>query len=69
MSTGPGLPVEAMWKASLNTRGRSSTDFTRKLCLVKDSQAPVMSASWNTSRPSCSKFTWPVMATMGMESI
>ena len=36
---------------------------------MKDSQAPVMSASWNTSRPSCSRLTWPVMAMMGMESI
>ena len=37
--------------------------------MVKEWQAPVMSASWNTSRPSCSRFTWPVMAMRGTESI
>ena len=29
MSTGPGLPVEAMKKASAMTRGSSSTERTR----------------------------------------
>ena len=29
ISTGPGRPVEAMWNASMNTRGMSSTFVTR----------------------------------------
>ena len=29
MTTGPGLPVEAIWNASLNTRGKSLTFFIK----------------------------------------
>ena len=30
---------------------------------------PVMSVSWNASEPSIASATWPVMQTIGMESI
>ena len=30
---------------------------------------PVTSVSWKASRPMAGRGTWPVMATMGMESI
>ncbi len=50
-STGPGRPVEAMWKASAIVRGMSSGSVTRKLCLVIGIVMPRMSASWKASVP------------------
>ena len=50
-STGPGRPVEAMWKASTMVRGMSSGSVTRKLCLVIGMVMPEMSASWKASVP------------------
>ena len=50
-STGPGRPVEAMWKASAMIRGMSSALVTRKLCFVTGNVMPTMSASWNASVP------------------
>ena len=50
-STGPGLPVEAMWKASAMVRGISAASVTRKLCLVIGMVMPRMSASWKASVP------------------
>ncbi len=55
-STGPGRPVEAMWKASAMVLGMSSALVTRKLCLVIGMVMPAMSASWK--RPSRSA-DWP----------
>ena len=43
--------------------------FTRKLCLVQERVMPNVSASWNASLPISLVETWPVMATIGMESI
>ena len=69
MSTGPGLPVRAMWNASTMMRGRSFTSFTRKLCLVMGRVTPQMSASWKASLPMTAVLTWPVMQTIGMPSM
>ena len=46
----------------------SSARVTRKLCLVMGRVMPVMSISWKASVPRTLEETWPVMATMGMES-
>jgi len=67
--TAPGRPVWAMWNASAIIRGMSSPWETRKLCLVIGIVMPEMSASWKPSVPMSAVPTWPVMATMGTESI
>ncbi len=68
-STGPGRPVEAMWKASAIRPGMSAGSVTRKLCLVTGIVMPRMSASWKASVPIIAALTWPVMATIGTESM
>ncbi len=68
-STGPGLPVRAMWNASLMVLAMSFTSLIRKLCFVHDLVMPTMSASWNASLPTRSVVTCPVKTTMGMESM
>lgn len=67
--TGPGRPVEAMWKAWAMTRGMSSALVTRKLCFVIGMVMPTMSASWKASVPIALDATWPVIATSGTESM
>src|SRR5688572_758832 len=67
--TGPGRPVVAMWNASLITRGMSYGSLTSQLCLDTGMVIPVTSASWNASLPMNDRFTWPVTATIGTESI
>ena len=69
ISTGPGLPVEAMKKASAITRGNSSTERTRKLCFVTLRVMPVVSASWKASVPIKLMPTCPEMTTRGTPSI
>ena len=68
-STGPGRPVPARWNASAIVRGMSSTDCTRKLCLVIGMVMPTMSASWKASVPIDAVGTCPVIATSGTESM
>ena len=68
-STGPGRPVDAMWKADANTCGMSAALVTRKECLVMGMVMPTMSASWKASVPMKALCTCPVMATMGTESM
>ena len=68
ISTGPGRPLRAMWNASLNTRGMSSTSDTSHECFTIGIVMPVMSASWNASVPIRYVCTWPVMHTSGVES-
>ncbi len=59
----------ATWKASAIAAGIRSTSVTSSLCLVIGSVMPVMSASWNASVPIRLVPTWPVMATIGTESM
>ena len=68
-STGPGRPVSAMWNAALMAIGMSAALVTRKLCLVIGKVMPLMSASWKASVPMEVDATWPVIATMGTESM
>src|SRR6478736_4352473 len=60
-STGPGRPVEAMWKASARVRGMSAGSVTRKLCLVIGIVMPRMSASWKASVPIAALGTGPLL--------
>ncbi len=69
MCTGPGRPVDAMWNASRMIGPMSLPSFTRKLCLVHGRVIPTLSASWKASLPIRCVGTWPVKATMGIESI
>ncbi len=68
-STGPGRPVEATWKAWCTYSGIWRGSVTAKECFTKGSVAPRMSASWKPSVPISSVRTWPVMKTVGTESI
>jgi hypothetical protein len=47
----------------------SSAFWTRKLCLVIGIVMPQMSASWKASVPIIGLPTWPVIATIGTESM
>ena len=59
----------ATWNASATAAGIRSTSVTSSLCLVIGSVMPVMSASWNASVPIRLVPTWPVIATIGTESM
>ena len=50
-------------------RGISAGSVTRKLCLVIGIVMPRMSASWKASVPMAPLATWPVIATIGTESM
>ncbi len=69
ISTGPGRPVRAMWKASCTTRGISVGCWIMNECLTIGMVMPNVSASWKPSVPSRSVRTWPVKKTTGQESI
>ena len=43
--------------------------FTSQLCLVQGRVMPTVSHSWNASEPIRCVGTWPVMQTIGIESI
>ena len=58
-----------MWNASAIVRGMSAGSVTRKLCLVIGIVMPQMSASWKASVPIAALGTWPVIATIGTESM
>ena len=58
-----------MWKAWRIAIGISSADMTNSLCLVHDRVMPTVSHSWNASLPIAAVGTWPVIATIGMESM
>ena len=68
-STGPGRPVAAMWKAAWMYSGILRGSVTSIECLTIGSVIPVTSASWKPSVPIRSVRTWPVMNTVGTESI
>ena len=68
-STGPGLPVRAMWKASWIACGISRGSWIMIECLTTGIVIPVVSASWKPSVPSSSVRTCPVRNTVGTESM
>jgi len=68
-TTGPGLPVRAMWNAFFIVTARSRTSLTRKLCFTHGRVIPTVSHSWNASSPIACVGTWPEMTTIGIESM
>ena len=68
-STGPGRPVDARWNAWRIARGISAGVITSSLCFVAERVMPTVSHSWKASLPMAWVGTWPVMATIGMESM
>jgi hypothetical protein len=58
-----------MWKASWIARGISVGCWIMNECLTTGMVMPIVSASWKPSVPSRSVRTWPVMNTVGVESI
>src|SRR5918992_474985 len=68
-STGPGRPVDAMWNAWWMYWGIWRGSVTMKECLTIGIVIPVTSASWKPSVPISSVRTWPVMNTVGTESM
>ena len=69
ISTGPGRPVVATWKAAATTRGMSAASLISQLCLVIPMVTPVMSHSWKASVPMEPVATWPDTTTSGVESM
>ena len=51
------------------TMGMSCASVTRSLCLVTDRVIPTVSHSWKASVPMAVEGTWPVMQTIGTESM
>ena len=66
---GPGRPVVAMWNAWRIAIGKSSALMTSSLCLVTERVIPTVSHSWKASVPIAAVGTWPVMPTIGTESM
>ena len=58
-----------MWKAAWMYSGMWRGSVTSSECLTTGIVIPVTSASWKPSVPISSVRTWPVMNTVGTESI
>ena len=58
-----------MWKAFFITSATWRASFTRKLCLTTGRVMPTVSHSWKASSPMAAVGTWPVMITIGIESM
>ena len=58
-----------MWNAAATAARCRPALVTRKLCLVIGIVMPRMSASWKASVPMAALATWPVIATIGTESM
>ena len=68
INTGPGRPVSAIKKLFATASGISAAVLGWKAYLSTGFAMPMMSLSWNASRPIIFTGTWPVTATMGAES-
>jgi hypothetical protein len=64
-NTGPGRPLTAIAMASRTELASSDTSCTRWLNLVIGRVMPMISVSWNASRPIIGRDTWPVIARIG----
>ena len=58
-----------MWNAWRTASGMSVGVMTSSLCLVTERVMPTVSHSWNASVPIAVVGTWPVIATIGIESM
>ena len=69
MSTGPGRPWVATWKAWWMVSASLAVSLTSQLCLVHGRVMPTVSASWKRVVADQKVATWPVRTTIGIESI
>ncbi len=69
ISTGPGRPLVAIRSASTTAWATSSARSTAIECLTIGCVMPITSASWKAFVPRSVVFTWPVMNSVGTESI
>ncbi len=68
ITTGPGRPPTARWKAWLTSSGMRAAS---SICATHLAIGPNMrrkSTSWNASRSTWSRATWPMNRIMGEES-
>ena len=68
-TTGPGRPVDAMWKARAMASGMSSARRTWQLHFVTGWVMPITSVSWKASVPKPLLPTCPVITTSGVLSM
>ena len=69
ISTGPGRPLRAMCSASTTAWAASSARSSAIECLTIGCVMPITSASWKAFVPRRVVLTWPVMNSVGVESI
>ena len=69
ISTGPGRPLHAIRSASTTACAQSSARSTAIECLTIGCVMPITSASWKAFVPRSVVLTWPVMNSVGTESI
>ncbi len=69
ISTGPGRPLEAIRSPSTTAWAISSARSTAIECLTIGCVIPITSASWKAFVPRSVVLTWPVMNSVGTESI
>ena len=69
ISTGPGRPLAAIRKASATMRAMSRGSRTTQECFTIGRVMPKMSVSWKASVPMAARGTWPVITTIGTESM
>src|SRR5437763_15920345 len=68
-TTGWGRPGVAMWSALWMEEATAFTSFTSMLCFTIGRVIPTVSHSWKASRPIACVGTWPVITTIGIESM
>ena len=70
ISTGPGRPVRAMLERRRRTAWAMSSARSIAIeCLTIGCVMPITSASWKALVPRSAVLTWPVMNSVGVESI
>ena len=67
MTTGPGRPEVASWKARATNSGMRSALSISSTHFATSPKKPRMSISWNASRPRMSRPTWPTNRIIGVE--
>ncbi len=67
--TGPGAAGLRDVEGLTDEAGMSCALITSSLCFVTVRVMPTVSHSWNASVPMAGRETWPVMQTIGIESM
>lgn len=69
VTSGPGRPVLAIWKAFFTVSANSLILVTKKLCFTQGRDTPTISISWKASEPIAGVPTCPEITTIGIESV